>query len=395
MENFLEIHESVDSKEVQTSPEERGDLVQNMVQHVEETKLRRLGAISVHDVEEEDVPLLVVKEGNEEVPLISKGSLTVLCGAAKNGKSTLGTLLQAAMLKENGTIGCLKRVNSCKVGYIDTEQRPSDTLRCYKRVLELAGLPEEDDYSKLVVYNQRAFFKDKKNSALEEICEISENGILFVDNSVDYVSNFNENEQSQSFLEHLMIYSAQYNVALVVVIHTNKKDNNSRGHLGSILEQKADNVLLVKKERSGFKVSNKASRRQEIPDFRFWYNENNQLCVDENSVSESAPNTTMPPKGDIAETAIVDYLVEECDEQMATKKEIVNYLEGEDICKKSLGYRVLSKMLKNGMLEEDSQTGKLFYCDSDAADELLSDDNQDITDQNVCLFNYSYPQRRF
>ncbi len=393
MENILTIKESVDSNEIKTSPEERGDLAQILLQHVEETKLRRLGAISVHDVEEEDVPLLVVKEGNDEIPLISKGSLTVLCGAAKNGKSTLGTLLQAAMLKENGTIGCLKRVNSCKVGYIDTEQRPSDTLRCYKRVLELAGLPEEDDYSKLVVYNQRAFFKDKKNSALEEICEISENGILFVDNSVDYVSNFNENEQSQSFLEHLMIYSAQYNVALVVVIHTNKKDNNSRGHLGSILEQKADNVLLVKKERSGFKVSNKASRRMEIPDFRFWYDENNQLCVEENSITERALNTTMPSKSEMAETAIVGYLLEDCDDQKATKKEIVEFLEDDDICKKSFAYGVIKKMLDNGMLLED-ENHQIFYCDSDAADELLSDDNQDITDQNVCLFNYSYPQRR-
>lgn len=377
------------------STEEREVALEAFSETMMNEKNRSLGAVSVHDVEAEDTPLLVVREGNEVVPFISKGGLTVLSGAAKNGKSTALTLLMAAMLKEDGKIGCLERANSCKIGYIDTEQRKSDTIRIYKRILQLAGLPEEDDYSKLVVYNQRAFFKNEKVDALKEICEENRGGLVVLDNVTDYGNNINDSEQAQKVVEMLLSYSAQYDVALVAVIHTNKGDKNLRGHIGTFMIQKADTVVLVEKKRSCFVVSNKASRRQEIPDFRFWYNENNQLCVDENSVSESAPNTTMPPKGDIAETAIVDYLVEECDEQMATKREIVNYLEGEDICKKSLGYRVLSKMLKNGMLEEDSQTGKLFYCDSDAADELLSDDNQDITDQNVCLFNYSYPQRRF
>ncbi len=392
MENFLEIHESVDSNEIQTSTEDRGDLAQNLVQHVEETKLRRLGAISVHDVEEEEVPLLVVKDGNEEVPLISKGSFTVLCGAAKNGKSTLGTLLQAAMLKKNGTIGCLKRVNSCKVGYIDTEQRPSDTLKGYKKVLELAGLPEEDDYSKLMVYNQRSFFRDEKKSALEEICELTQDGIVFIDNAVDYVSNINEPEQSKDFIEHLMAYSAQYNVALVVVIHTNKGDKNLRGHIGSFLEQKADNVLLVEKERSCFVVSNKASRRQEIPDFRFWYDENNQLCVEENSITERALNTTMPSKSEMAETAIVGYLLEDCDGQKATKKEIVEFLEDDDICKKSFAYGVIKKMLDNGMLLED-ENHQIFYCDSDAAEEYESEDNQKDTDPKVCFLTFAFLHR--
>ena len=52
------------------STEEREVALEAFSENMVEEKNRSLGAVSVHDVEAEDTPLLVVREGNEVVPFI-------------------------------------------------------------------------------------------------------------------------------------------------------------------------------------------------------------------------------------------------------------------------------------------------------------------------------------
>ena len=303
--------------------EKREAAIESCNQLLTEKRYRRLGLVSIHDVEEEEIPLLTVADGTDKVNLLTEGSLTIICGPAKTGKSTFEALLIATMLK--GKLGCMERQKVCKVGYIDTEQRKASTIKLYHTILDLAGMPEENDYDKLQVYNQRKFLKDEKFDALEEICQNCQDGVLVVDNAVDYVSNFNEPEQSQDFVVKLMAYSAKYNVALVVAIHTNKGNENLRGHLGTILEQKADHILQIEKELNDFKVSTKNARGLAIPEFKFWYDEDDKLYVEENSVEEKTQDVRHPSKAEVAEIRIVDYLMKECEGQKATRKELIGF----------------------------------------------------------------------
>jgi Trp operon repressor len=66
-----------------------------------------------------------------------------------------------------------------------------------------------------------------------------------------------------------MIITTTYNCGIITVIHTNKADNNARGHLGSELYNKAETVLQVANKDGTASVKPHHSRNIEIEPFSF------------------------------------------------------------------------------------------------------------------------------
>lgn len=77
--------------------------------------------------------------------------------------------------------------------------------------------------------------------------------------------------QSSEIINYLMRLSAENDVAIVNVLHTNKRkdDSDMKGHLGTLLLQKASDVFEVKKNDGIFNVTESDCRNVSIPDFSF------------------------------------------------------------------------------------------------------------------------------
>ena len=85
-----------------------------------------------------------------------------------------------------------------------------------------------------------------------------------------------------------MKWTAELNIHLITIIHQNKGDNNAKGHLGSIILQKAETVLSVEKDREISNVTATYSRDLDIKPISFSVDDNGlPYFVDYNQNSAS------------------------------------------------------------------------------------------------------------
>jgi len=177
----------------------------------------------------------------------SKGNISGWIGLAKSKKTFAVTMFVAAM------VGCMRLFGkfNANVGatvlYIDTEQSPSDVQRITKRVKALAG-----DESKLLMYGLRPFSPKQRIEAISVLLEQHDVDVLVIDGVRDLLMDINNAVESTEVMTLLMKWSFDYDIHIANVLHQNKGDGNSRGHIGTELNNKAETIIrITKDERDG------------------------------------------------------------------------------------------------------------------------------------------------
>jgi hypothetical protein len=177
----------------------------------------------------------------------SKGNISGWIGLAKSKKTFAVTMFVAAM------VGCMRLFGkfNANVGatvlYIDTEQSPSDVQRITKRVKALAG-----DESKLLMYGLRPFSPKQRIEAISVLLEQHDVDVLVLDGVRDLLMDINNAVESTEVMTLLMKWSFDYDIHIATVLHQNKGDGNSRGHIGTELNNKAETIIrITKDERDG------------------------------------------------------------------------------------------------------------------------------------------------
>ena len=229
--------------------------------------------ISVKDEYPPEVCLLQIND----IPFFAKGDIHAIKAKQKQGKPNAISLMVAAIL--GGSWGKLKsRLDGAKVMLIDTEQKGADAQLIYNRIFDLARLPKEDIFHRFQMFRFRSLDTQQKLDATRALITEYAPDIVFIDGIVDLMGNFNEVDDSKLIIEELMRLSTKevsgIDTAIVCVLHTNKatEDHNMRGHAGTMLSQKAGNVLEVVKNNGIMTVRNSDSRHQEVPEWSFMFN---------------------------------------------------------------------------------------------------------------------------
>ena len=210
--------------------------------------------------------------------------LVAIKAKQKAGKSTLIGILIAAMLC--GQWNKVKRVfnRQIKILYIDTEMKERDTNKLNHKVLRMAKLPIQQ-VDGLYFVNLRKLTTPECRDIVPRFIEVLRPDIVFLDGIVDLVSDFNGVEESQSVVrEHLML-AEKFNCCICEVLHVNKArdDNNMRGHLGTILSQKASNVFECQKDKimNIVTVTCDDYRNAPVPNWSFSFDEHGDpICAD-------------------------------------------------------------------------------------------------------------------
>lgn len=135
-----------------------------------------------------------------------------------------------------------------KILYVDTEQSKCHCHKVMARILKLAGLSLNEEPKNLKFLMLREYTPDQRRQIIS--CAIEEDrhiGLVIIDGIRDLLRDINSPGESQDVMGDLMRWTSHYNIHVHTVLHLNKGDDNTRGHIGTELNNKAETVLQITK----------------------------------------------------------------------------------------------------------------------------------------------------
>jgi len=177
------------------------------------------------------------------------GNISLFIGKAKQGKTFAISMALAAANINDWLMNKIKislPEAQKTVLFFDTEQSRYHVQRVVKRISKLAGVVEPIN---LITYGLRGYSAVECLELVEYALYNTENiGFVVIDGIRDLVTSINDEEQSSMIAAKLLKWSQDLNCHIIVVLHTNKADNNARGHLGTELTNKSESVISIGKD---------------------------------------------------------------------------------------------------------------------------------------------------
>ena len=206
------------------------------------------------------------------------GNLSVLSGKAKGGKSFAHTMFVTAFLDPNNRVhkGWETKQKYKSVIIFDTEQSPYHVSLMSSRIVRKLNSKHKTKF--LNVYGLRPYTPEQRLILIKHIIYKAENlSLVVIDGIADLVSNgYNDEADSIMIASKLLKWTKELNIHIITIIHQNKADNNTKGHLGAQLMQKAETVLDVAKLsncKGYFTITPNASRGIDIDNIVFQIDE--------------------------------------------------------------------------------------------------------------------------
>lgn len=205
----------------------------------------------------------------------------------KMGKTTALTVVVSAVLSGQ----CLRVESALEcptVLWMDTEQSDYDSKLIVERIRMLTHLDDEYINEHFKLLNVRRFDTEERVTYLKEAIHVFRPQMVIVDGIVDLAGDFNDPYASKALINELLRISSEYRLALVAVLHTNKSDGDHamRGHLGTMLSQKATTVLECEKEENVITVKCTDYRHAQLPTFSLRYDDEGRICEGDQAYAE-------------------------------------------------------------------------------------------------------------
>lgn len=291
-----------------------------------------------------ELPILTI----DSIPIFEQGDIAAIKGKQKEGKTTILKAMVGAWLK-----GSLFRLKSEKEGtkvlWLDTEQKQHDVRQIVLDLCHMTGLSPDYINNHLMVYTVRKLSHKVLIDRTELLISTYSPDVVIIDGIVDYIESFNDEAASHTLINKLIVLCDQYHCTIVNVLHENKngEDHNMRGHLGTMMAQKASTVLRCKKNNGIITVSCSDSRHRSMPDWYLTYDASGHIV---NPQDTSVPAVSPAQKKENDRKEIVKRIIQEHGGQI-TRKELNTELERELNLNRTTVATFITKLLK-GMLME-------------------------------------------
>lgn len=247
--------------------------------------------------DEFDSPPVILRVDDSVVGTL--GNFSASTGKAKSKKTfNVCAIVAAAMtgdtvLNYSASLPPGKR----KILYADTEQSPFHCKRVLSRILQLAGLIADAHPECLEFLCLRRYAtKDRLAKIEQAIYEIEGLGLVVIDGIRDLAHDINSPGESTDLITKLMQWTDERKIHIHTVLHLNKGDDNTRGHLGTELNNKAETVLQITKDDFDKDISSVSSSHIRDRDFEPFAFRINSDALPE-SVEDYQPRQNGAPKG--------------------------------------------------------------------------------------------------
>lgn len=211
-------------------------------------------------------------------PFATFGNISLIKGEEKARKSFLKSMILSSAIggQSNHYNEDLIKGYSLEDKWIldlDGEQDEYYTWLNGIRIPKMVGvLPDNYQVIKLREQNPKI-----RNQYLEWLFKESEYrnelGVVSLDGYVDFVNNFNDQEESSEFTQKLMSYSSESKCHIMGILHLNPGTTKARGHLGTILQQKCETVVKIQDEGNHSVVHCQRARGSKFDDFSIMIND--------------------------------------------------------------------------------------------------------------------------
>ena len=232
-------------------------------------------AVSANGAYEQSPVVLMV----DDAAIGTLGNFSASIGKAKSKKTFNVTAIAASALK-NGTV--LKYRSSFPedkrtVLYIDTEQGRHHCQKVLKRILRLAGLPEDKNPDNLIMLALRKYAPPIRLAIVEQaIGTIPDLGLVIIDGIRDFLYDINSPSEATDIISRFMQWTDDRQIHIHTILHQNKNDENARGHIGTELNNKAETIMQIEVDKEDKTVSVVEAvhiRDREFEPFAFRINE--------------------------------------------------------------------------------------------------------------------------
>lgn len=198
----------------------------------------------------------------------------------KQGKTSVLKVCAAALLAGNQFRLQSALSGEPRVLYLDTEQKLTDVKLIVTDVAQMTGMAPERIDERLWVYALRRHSVDMLFADLCQLLADVQPRVVFIDGIVEFVASFNDESLAKQLVHDLLILAEANHCAIVCVLHTNKhdEDHNMRGHLGTILAQKAGTVLECSKLDGIIRVDCTDARHESMPSWSITYDGQGNIC---------------------------------------------------------------------------------------------------------------------
>jgi hypothetical protein len=179
----------------------------------------------------------------------SMGNFSALVGKSKSKKTFAVSAIVAAALsgQESLKFRAILPKEKQNILYVDTEQSKRHCLDVLQRILVLANIPLDCQPKTFEFLSLRKFStSDRLDIIKEAITKTEKLGLVVIDGIRDLVVDINNATDSTNLITDFMRWTDEFNLHIITVLHTNKIDSNTRGHLGTEVNNKAESVLQIK-----------------------------------------------------------------------------------------------------------------------------------------------------
>ena len=198
------------------------------------------------------------------------GNFSASIGKAKSKKTFNVSAMVAAALsgKEvlNYTTDFPDRKN--RILYIDTEQSQNHCMIVMHRIMKLAELPTNEDCDRFYFLSLRKFNPKERLAIIDDaISQIEGLGFVVIDGIRDLVYDINSPSEATCVISKLMQWTDEYQIHLHTILHQNKSDENARGHIGTEINNKAETIIQIDKDKDDSNISKVESVHTRSKDF--------------------------------------------------------------------------------------------------------------------------------
>ena len=222
------------------------------------------------------------------------GNFSCITGKSKSKKTFFLTMLIASVLDDENSFPRFKsEVPNSIVLHFDTEQSKYHTQLVAKRVVNL--LEQREITSNYSCYCLRPFSSEERIDLIEEAIYSTKNlKLVIIDGIADLIIGYNNEDEAIKVISKFMKWTAERNIHIITVVHQNKGDNNAKGHLGSLILQKAETVLSIEKDGEISTAKPTHSRGIDIDPISFTIDEHGLPKITDYVVNEVTSNNKSP-----------------------------------------------------------------------------------------------------
>ena len=204
----------------------------------------------------------------KEIPTISKGDIHLIQAQAKQGKSTLVTILVAVC--RCGQLGPVEYAldHPSKVIVFDTEQFEGDS---HSQLMMMHELGEDDNGTEIMMFNLRKLGFDERKEFIKQAIMRERPTFVIIDGIRDLIPDINDQVGCPMLVQELMQFASEVDCAILGVLHNNPSDGKARGWIGTELINKCAYSIELEKPGSVVTVKTPITRGAPVPQWQFTF----------------------------------------------------------------------------------------------------------------------------